>query len=58
MDELDYLTRRANLLGEREAAQRTLDRVSRRIEELDIMKQAADHKELIDLLRSQNVAVQ
>jgi hypothetical protein len=58
MDELDYLTRRANLLGEREAAQRNLDRLDRRIEELDITKQAHDHTELVALLKSLNVVVQ
>jgi hypothetical protein len=58
MDELDYLTRRANLLGERESAQRTLDRINRRIEELDITKRSNEHQELLNLMKSLNAATQ
>jgi hypothetical protein len=51
MDELEYLTRRANLLGERETAQRALDRINRRIEELDIRKHSDEHNELLALIK-------
>jgi hypothetical protein len=55
MDDLDYLTRRANLLGERETAQRNLDRINRRIEELDIVKHSNEHKDILALLQGLNV---
>jgi len=56
MDDLQYMTRRNNLLSERERAQHDLDRINRRIEELDTEKRVQDRQEMVILMKNTNLA--